>query len=227
VPINVICRGVNDAGARHLLPRGSGHVTSSLLTVLSCDHRWASRPQASPSRGLQSVCAPSPLLFRALPLLPAASYPCHSIQGTRRHRTLPTCAITSSGANLHRCAQGSPVAISITPIHTIQPDMPLTTALSMLLEAGISALPVVDSDGVLLDVYARGDITLLACCNAYSRLQYEDMTVGQALSLVGGPRSQVLGSQAGSSNGVPTVPFCTSAAFSAGPVFSSLTQRSR
>jgi CBS domain len=67
----------------------------------------------------------------------------------------------------------------------VQPDTPLTTALSMLLEAGISALPVVNGSGSLLDVYARGDITLLARCNAYSRLQFEDMTVGQALSLAG------------------------------------------
>ena len=95
--------------------------------------------------------------------------------------------------------QGAPVAIAITPIHTIQADMPLTTALSMLLEAGISALPVVDGDGVLLDVYARGDITLLVRSNAYSRLQFEEMTVGQALSLVGGA-SQVA-PQPGSSSG--------------------------
>ena len=41
------------------------------------------------------------------------------------------------------------MAIKIAPIHTVQPDMPLTTALSMLLEAEISALPVVDATGVL------------------------------------------------------------------------------
>ena len=89
--------------------------------------------------------------------------------------------------------------ISITPIHTVQPAVPLTTALSMLLEAGISALPVVDENGVLLDVYARGDITLLVRSHAYSRLQFEDMTVGQALSLVSGGSQQAAPSR--SSNG--------------------------
>ena len=99
-----------------------------------------------------------------------------------------------------RCLQGGSVAIQITPIHTIHPDMPLTTALSMLLEAGVSALPVVDDHGVLLDVYARGDITLLARSNAYSRLQYEELSVGAALSLVGGSGTGS-GSQPGSQTG--------------------------
>ena len=80
--------------------------------------------------------------------------------------------------------------MKIAPIHTVHPDVPLTTALSMLLEAGISSLPVMDSSGVLLDVYARGDITLLAKGNAYYRLQWEDLTVGQALSLAGMSQSQ-------------------------------------
>lgn len=30
------------------------------------------------------------------------------------------------------------------PLHTVQPGTPLTTALGMLLEAGVSVLPVVD-----------------------------------------------------------------------------------
>ncbi len=48
----------------------------------------------------------------------------------------------------------------------------------MLLEAGVSALPVVDEKRCLLDVYARSDITSLAKANAYSQLQWEDVTVG-------------------------------------------------
>jgi CBS-domain-containing membrane protein len=50
-------------------------------------------------------------------------------------------------------------------------------ALALLLEAGVSALPVVDERRCLLDVYARSDITALAQGNAYSRLQWEDVTV--------------------------------------------------
>lgn len=37
--------------------------------------------------------------------------------------------------------------------------------------------------GVLLDMYARSDITQLARGNAYNRLQWEEVTVGQALAL--------------------------------------------
>jgi len=58
---------------------------------------------------------------------------------------------------------------------------PLTEALSLLKEFG--CLPVVDEDGLLLDIYARTDIVSLAKSNAYSRLQFEEVTVGQALSL--------------------------------------------
>jgi hypothetical protein len=38
-------------------------------------------------------------------------------------------------------------------------------------------LPVTDADRVLLDIYARADITQLCKGNAYNRLQWEDVTV--------------------------------------------------
>ena len=44
----------------------------------------------------------------------------------------------------------------------VRGDTPLTHALGLLLEAGVSCLPVVDANGVLLDIYARADITMLA-----------------------------------------------------------------
>ena len=47
----------------------------------------------------------------------------------------------------------------------------------------MSALPVLDEQGGLVDIYARADITALAAANAYNRLQWEDVTVGQALRL--------------------------------------------
>lgn len=47
----------------------------------------------------------------------------------------------------------------------------------------MSALPVLDDQGGLVDIYARADITALAAANAYNRLQWEDVTVGQALRL--------------------------------------------
>lgn len=49
----------------------------------------------------------------------------------------------------------------IGPLHTISMDTPLTTALQLLLERGVSSLPVVDENGALLDVYSRADITML------------------------------------------------------------------
>lgn len=42
---------------------------------------------------------------------------------------------------------------------------------------------VVVQNGVLIDMYARSDITQLAKGNAYNRLQWEEVTVGQALAL--------------------------------------------
>lgn len=45
-----------------------------------------------------------------------------------------------------RCAQGNERRDwrKVRPLHTVQPGTPLTTALGMLLEAGVSVLPVVD-----------------------------------------------------------------------------------
>jgi 5'-AMP-activated protein kinase regulatory gamma subunit len=71
----------------------------------------------------------------------------------------------------------------IAELHVVKPSTPLTVALGTLLDAGVSCLPVVDDDGALVDIYARADITMLAKGNAYSRLQFEDVTVGQALAL--------------------------------------------
>ena len=38
------------------------------------------------------------------------------------------------------------------PLHTVQPGTPLTTALGMLLEAGVSVLPVVDEACLALNL---------------------------------------------------------------------------
>jgi CBS domain-containing protein len=43
----------------------------------------------------------------------------------------------------------------LQPLHTVTPSTPLTAALGLLLEAGVSALPVVDEGRCLLDIYAR------------------------------------------------------------------------
>lgn len=48
------------------------------------------------------------------------------------------------------------------PLLTVGPGTPLTHALGLLLEGGVSCLPVVDGQGVLLDIFARSDIAMLA-----------------------------------------------------------------
>lgn len=76
----------------------------------------------------------------------------------------------------------------IVPLRVVHQQTPLTEVLGLLLEAGVSCLPVVDAaSGALVDVYARSDITMLAKSNAYNRLQFEDVTVGQALALTAEP----------------------------------------
>lgn len=72
----------------------------------------------------------------------------------------------------------------VIDIVTVNPSTLLSEALGMLLNGGFSCLPVVDDNGTLVDVYARADITTLAKSNAYSRMQFEDVTVGQALALI-------------------------------------------
>jgi 5'-AMP-activated protein kinase regulatory gamma subunit len=67
------------------------------------------------------------------------------------------------------------------PLVTMHPSTPLKTALAMLLQAGVGALPIVDDAGVLLDVYARNDILALARNNAYSQLPLDSISVSQAL----------------------------------------------
>lgn len=67
------------------------------------------------------------------------------------------------------------------PLVTMTPVTALKTALAMLLQAGVGALPIVDDTGVLLDVYARNDILSLARNNAYSQLPLDSITVSQAL----------------------------------------------
>ena len=75
---------------------------------------------------------------------------------------------------------------------TVNPSTLLTEAFRILVEGGFSCVPVVDDEGMLVDIYARSDITTLAKANAYSRLQFEDVTVGQALSLASQPNPPAL-----------------------------------
>ncbi|KAL0441764.1 UNVERIFIED_CONTAM: Sucrose nonfermenting 4-like protein [Sesamum radiatum] len=69
------------------------------------------------------------------------------------------------------------------PLLTLHPNDPLNTALTLLLEAQISSIPIVDNSGIFINIYSRSDITSLAKDNIYTRVQLNQMTVSQALEL--------------------------------------------
>ncbi|XP_051136374.1 sucrose nonfermenting 4-like protein isoform X2 [Andrographis paniculata] len=67
---------------------------------------------------------------------------------------------------------------------TVHPNDPLSSALTLLLEAQISSVPVVDDAGNIINVYSRSDITALAKDSLYTRIQPEHMSVSQALEVI-------------------------------------------
>eukprot|EP00735_Rhodelphis_limneticus_P013475 TRINITY_DN71_c0_g1::TRINITY_DN71_c0_g1_i1::g.14890::m.14890 TRINITY_DN71_c0_g1::TRINITY_DN71_c0_g1_i1::g.14890 ORF type:complete len:355 (+),score=56.82,sp/P58108/AAKG1_BOVIN/40.75/9e-64,CBS/PF00571.23/1.5e-05,CBS/PF00571.23/2.2e-05,CBS/PF00571.23/1.1e-06,CBS/PF00571.23/1.2e-08 TRINITY_DN71_c0_g1_i1:47-1066(+) len=62
---------------------------------------------------------------------------------------------------------------------TAQKDTPVHQVLQILSEQRVSAVPVVDSNGIVVDVYAKSDVKFLARETMYTNL---DITVMQALS---------------------------------------------
>lgn len=153
----------------------------SLAPILTCDPTGSETPDVLHLATLSAVLACLMRHFRAslasLPLLaqPLASLPL----GT----WAPDASAALHGDVLPDAKDSRRQWRRILPLHTVTGNTPLTQALGLLLEAGVSALPVVDEKRCLLDVYARGDITALARGNAYNRLQWEDVTVGQALAM--------------------------------------------
>ncbi|XP_063339170.1 5'-AMP-activated protein kinase subunit gamma-2-like isoform X6 [Pelmatolapia mariae] len=65
-----------------------------------------------------------------------------------------------------------------TNIAYIHPDTPLITALSVFTHRRVSALPVVDHHGKVVDIYSKFDVINLAAEKTYNNL---DVTVTQAL----------------------------------------------
>lgn len=64
-------------------------------------------------------------------------------------------------------------------IHVVRPDTPVISALSLFVENRVSALPIVDDDGAVIDIYAKFDAINLAATRSYHNL---DVTVQSALS---------------------------------------------
>lgn len=67
---------------------------------------------------------------------------------------------------------------TLCKIATIRPETPLITALNTFAEYKVSALPIVDKDGVVVDIYARFDVINLAAEKNYNNL---DVPVIEAL----------------------------------------------
>ncbi|XP_015875088.2 sucrose nonfermenting 4-like protein [Ziziphus jujuba] len=69
------------------------------------------------------------------------------------------------------------------PLAMLRPNASLSAALSLLVQAGVSSIPIVDDNDSLLDIYSRSDITALAKDKAYTRISLDEMSIHQALQL--------------------------------------------
>lgn len=69
------------------------------------------------------------------------------------------------------------------PIAMLRPNASLSSALSLLVQADVSSIPIVDDSDSLLDIYCRSDITALAKDRAYAQIPLDNLNVHQALQL--------------------------------------------
>ncbi|KAL8117487.1 sucrose nonfermenting 4-like protein isoform X2 [Apium graveolens] len=69
---------------------------------------------------------------------------------------------------------------------TLRPRELLGYALHLFIEAQISAVPIVDDDGSLLNVFSRSDIISLANGSVHAQIQLDQRTIAEALALVDG-----------------------------------------
>ncbi|THF95715.1 hypothetical protein TEA_025308 [Camellia sinensis var. sinensis] len=69
------------------------------------------------------------------------------------------------------------------PFAMLRPNASLSAALSLLVQAEVSSIPIVDDNDSLLDIYCRSDITALAKDRAYAQISLDEMSIHQALQL--------------------------------------------
>lgn len=69
------------------------------------------------------------------------------------------------------------------PLAMLRPNASLGVALTLLVEADVSSVPIVDENDSLLDLYSRSDITSLAKDRAYAQIRLDEMSIHQALQL--------------------------------------------
>ncbi|KAJ8619538.1 hypothetical protein MRB53_028067 [Persea americana] len=71
----------------------------------------------------------------------------------------------------------------------LRPNASLSSALSLLVQAQVSSIPIVDDSDSLIDIYSRSDITALAKDRAYAQIRLDEMSIHQALQLGQDPTS--------------------------------------
>ncbi|KAK8701598.1 hypothetical protein V6N13_019984 [Hibiscus sabdariffa] len=69
------------------------------------------------------------------------------------------------------------------PLAMLRPNATLGAALSLLIQAEVSSIPIVDENDSLLEVYSRSDITSLAKDKAYAQIHLDEISIHQALQL--------------------------------------------
>lgn len=72
---------------------------------------------------------------------------------------------------------------NIRPFAMLRPNASLGDALSLLVDAEVSSIPIVDDNDSLLDIYSRSDITALAKDKAYAQIRLDEISIHQALQL--------------------------------------------
>ncbi|GAB4855561.1 AMP-activated serine/threonine-protein kinase regulatory subunit [Ancistrocladus abbreviatus] len=82
---------------------------------------------------------------------------------------------------------------SSRPFAMLRQNASLSAALSLLVQADVSSVPIVDDSHSLIDIYSRSDITSLAKDRAYAQVSLDEMSIRQAL---------LLGQDAHSSSGI-------------------------
>jgi len=168
---------------------GGGTTSASATAVAAAGGDDCDGPEILHTASLAGVLACLMRHFRAsLASLPLLAQPLHSLPLGSWNPESPVAVQATSLEEPEPAIDGvERRGRRIVPIKVVHHTTPLNEAMGLLIEAGISCLPVVDDSGALIDIYARSDVTMLAKSNAYNRLQFEDVTVGQALALTAEP----------------------------------------
>ncbi|XP_061338054.1 sucrose nonfermenting 4-like protein [Gastrolobium bilobum] len=75
------------------------------------------------------------------------------------------------------------------PLAMLRPNASLGAALSLLIQAEVSSIPIVDDNDSLLDIYSRSDIIALVKDKAYAGISLDKFSIHQALLLGRGANS--------------------------------------